>query len=372
LFEHLNNARNKDHPAHKLASSSDESINLVLRSLIQDARPSREVATFLIQEGILPGGMAPVKSAERDIAHYNRTAEENFSTQQHAFAASATASSSSSNYLPNNSHPARSKNSRPQMQEELPQTANNNVPTAETFRGALADHEQEEILRRLNAGRSAAGSTTSAKEQNTGRKEIRAAVNDYLKERAEKNGETFSQSQADELTDKMVRENVRPSTTHQIADHSSGRSMPGKSKKQQQEESYQRALEQAHDAKSGHNDEGNMEEPKIQMTKAEQNINHIEIQLASKDIHKIKEVLNAHSQNFVDAKPGESFIVKLKSDNAQYEIVVLFNPISKIYEVRCQDGSLNKAYLDSIKNYFNEDFPKRNYQLGTLQNQFKS
>ncbi len=350
----------KDKHYKKLANSSDENINSILRSLVGNGQPEKDgkvdqVAVKLLQdEGILPGGEIPPKDpGSRDAGTFFKTVNSgNSGSNSTPIPQTKTTQNSATQFKPTTgTNAAVDESSDEDPTSTSKSTSSNNIEdikkTDKKF-SALSDEEQQNILNRMKPKRKAG--KTDAKGFSP---EAQGESDPFYAKSAQ-------ETSAGSFNGQGPATNSISAPTNPMAQNTSGSKSGNYAKIDpkvvKKDGSYNEAKIQANnnDRSPASN---SVEETKFALTKNESGLNEIEIKLADESVlekktpeleKKIQEYLEKSGQSLSGAKKGEAFIVKL----GKYKIKVAINDYGA-YVATCAKGdSIHPEYLAFFSRYF--------------------
>lgn len=341
---------------HKdLANSSNDNINLILRSIVGDGLPQKDgkvdasAVTLLKDEGILPGGDVSTRTSQPTVAAFNKTVNSQQSQPQIQAAkptplaapakAEPEAQASYSQSTAGNYQDDEESSSASPSHESV-KTKSNSKPNSKFSN--LSDDEQKRIMDMMKRSKKAGGKTPST-----------AATEEHEAESSA--FPTSGNSMAGLASQVADSGQTIANTASKAAPAGSAAGKKATLDPTKKSSSFNDAIVEAN-ANRQPASSGGSSGAQVSLSKTAANENEIKIKVADAELtqvnefkEKLKVLLNAHSQEISVAGAGEKFVVKLNN----FEINVVYNKELGSYEALCKDSSIPRDYLKTISNYFN-------------------
>lgn len=372
MLKYLKQSRDPKDPSHKLANSSDESINKILRSMIEGVIVTGEDKEVLVAAGILPGGSPRAIIPEREPSYFSKvTNDPTFKPSPSPQNRTALAPQARNNQAQYESQGygadfnAQTGAMAGADSGPSPGSLSSGLPVS----SALPEADQAELMRRLmNATKKTSKGRTTNKPLS--KKDVQQIVNNYLDDKEQQTGESYPATVRNDMVDEFYESIKHPQTGTQFAQGGAKLDPVGKSGFGSTNEALIKANEYR-----AQNGMGVSPSPSAdpsasngQGQKGTDPTKEIVIKDAKvTDLKQLQEVLVAHSQQFAGLKAGENFVLKLNN----VEVKVVYNSISEIYEVQSSDKSLTKDHLSMIQKYLNQNFLRSGGRLPALQGLLK-
>lgn len=334
----------------KIANSSDENINSILRSLIGNGMPvkngkvDQNAVTLLKKEGILPApDLSPRPTEPRDASSFYRTitkTKEGQKSKQYPTTISQDKPFSNedketqSNYFPKNEIDESGKFSRAQKESGIGQ----NIPFSN-----LSDEEQRKLMSYLGKKKTQIQKTKNSESNRN-------------KASEEGNGNEESILKNDNV---MAETGPAPSRSESLVPSSLINRSPSSISKTKsfsipKKDLMNQALLDANNFKKLPKTERPTDS--FLLTKSKEGKNEIQINVGEDELAKIQDfkkkledLLAFHGEELSFVKDGEKLVVKLNN----FHIDVFFNKHLNTYEASCKDQNIPKEYLKTISHYFN-------------------
>jgi hypothetical protein len=341
-----------------LANGSNENINLVLRSLIdnglpqKDGKADQQAVVILKTEGILSGSDLTPRPPQQDAASFHRAvanSNNNSIKPSTSQAAKAPTPTTPAQPAPTSQTTTRlgdesQYDSQSDSQFEAVKNKTDSAKTKNSF-SSLSDQEQMNLLNRMKPKSNSKKSARTAKSESTPDSD-----DSYSTAGQSFNSGSFATDQAAAVADNTA---VDKPTIPQSEGHSGSRAKLDP-KKIDKDASFNEAKIQASQNRAPASDI--TKDTVISLSKTDGGLNKIEIKVPDESVlgkktpeleSKIQDYLDKSGQSLQGAKKGEAFIVKL----GKYDIKVSINDYG-VYVATCKDKSIHPDYLAFLSRYF--------------------
>lgn len=374
---HFYNLLKTSKPYQALAKSSDDNINLILRSMIGDGVPQKDgkvdatAVALLKSEGILPGGDTSSRPPQQTAAAFNKTVNSAATPRPQQAAKPASAPTFPSK--PEEAQPSYAQSAARESDSDVDQDSPSSRSDSPTKHKSpkkqnskfsnLSDDEQQRIMDMMKRSKKAGGKTPTAASSDE---------QDSSEDAFDSAGSSMANIAAQTAASGASIANVAQKAASAGATAGKKAVLDPTKKSSSLNDAMVDANNNRQLASSGSSLTSS--NAQVSISKSGTNENEIKIKVADAELNqvnefkeKLKVLLNAHSQEISVAGDGEKFVVKLNN----FEINVVFNKQLGTYEALCKDSSIPKDYLKTISTYFNVTLKGSTGQREALVNTLK-